>query len=668
MAKYEAVFPVPVSFALVRDYDERLSLRLKTMRYIDPDRYAALKATGKLPSPKGVALAIIRLLQRDDFRTADLVQLVQSDPAIAGRILFFSNAAAFGRSRPIVSLQRAIVALGSFRVRDLVIGLSIMHNHKKGQCSAFDYDDFWGHSLATGIACQELAQFAQITSEEIFTIGLLARVGELALATLFPDEYASILLTTREGRHKLTTLEQQRFSMDHHELAASMLNEWGLPEVLVQAAFYHEDPDSAGFADGSRVQTLTLSLSFASALARLCMVDEESRWSLLPSLLARAARLGVGGDALNELVDRTIERWRDWGSKLQIRTKDLPPFAEILAASPPIRRMGASSDTDNRRNQTPSMSVQLIGIQTNDTALLTQQIEALGHQAILIEDSPEAMTQVLRRPAQVIIADLDTHGLRSTDFCRNLRQTPSGKESYILLLTTPENEHRVLEAVDAGADDVLIKPVNAHTLRVHLNSAARMLALKEEIHRERLGVMRSTDEFAVAQKRLLQDALTDTLTQLPNRRNGLDFLASEWLFAQNSGAPLACIILDIDHFKRINDTFSHAAGDAVLRQLAELLRTISRSEDVVFRYGGEEFVAVLTNANQRVALQIGERLRATTEKTEFNWENQRIPVTISVGVAMANGSEADSLDLIKAADAALYAAKEGGRNRVVAAA
>ena len=652
---------------LMQDYDECLERELNPMRFVDPDRYAALKATGKLPSPKGVALSIIRLLQRDDFRTADLVQLVQSDPAIAGRILFFSNAAAFGRSRPIVSLQRAIVALGSFRVRDLVIGFSIMHNHKKGLCTAFDYEDFWGHSLATGIACQELAQFAQITSEEIFTIGLLARVGELALATIFPDEYSGLLLTAREGRYTTTVLEQQRFSMDHHELAASMLSEWGLPEVLVQAAFYHEDPDSGGFADGSRVQTLTLSLSFASALARLCMVDEEARWSLLPSLLARAARLGVGGDALNELVDRTIERWREWGSKLQIRTKDLPPFAEILAASPPIRRMGGTTDTDNRRTQTPCLNVQLIGIQPDEYQPLVQQIEAFGHQVMKVDDSPDGMTQALRRPAQVIIADLEMHGLKATDFCRSLRQTPSGKESYILLLTKPENENRVLEAVDAGADDVLIKPVNAQTLRVHLNSAARMLVLKEEIHRERLGIMRSTDEFAVAQKRLLQDALTDTLTQLPNRRNGLDFLASEWLFSQTSGAPLSCLILDIDHFKRINDNHSHAAGDAVLRQLAELLRTISRSEDVVFRYGGEEFVAVLTNANQRVALQIGERLRTMTEKAEFRWEEQHIPVTISVGVAMANGTETDSLDLIKAADTALYQAKEGGRNRVVAA-
>ncbi len=637
------------------------------MRFVAPDRFEALKATGKLPSPKGVALSIIRLLQRDDFRISDLVQLVQSDPAIAGRILYFANAAAFGRSRPIVSLQRAIVALGSFRVRDLVIGLSVMHSHRSGLCVEFDYEKFWGHSLATGIACQELAHFAQIASEELFTIGLLARVGELALASTFPEEYSGLLITAREKRLELAPLEQERFCMDHNELAASLLAEWGLPEVLIQAAFHHENPDAAGFADGSRAQTITHSLSFASALANLCMVDEEARWSLLPSLLARAARLGIGGDALNELVDGMVERWREWGAKLQVRTQDIPPFAEILAATPPMRRMGSIPDTENRRAQTPCMHVQLIGIPLAELATLMQQIEKLGHQPVLVDDTAEGVTQVLRRPAQIIIADMSMPGLKATDFCRSLRQTTNGKESYILLLATPENESRTLEAVDAGADDVLIKPLNEQTLRVHLNTAARMLILREEIHRERLGIMRSTDEFAVAQKRLLQDALTDTLTQLPNRRNGLDFLASEWVFSQSSGSPLACLMLDIDHFKRINDGYGHAAGDAVLRQLGEILRRASRAEDMVFRYGGEEFSAILTNAPLRIALQIGERIRMLVEKATFEWEEQTIPVTLSVGVAVASSNDSDSLALIQAADSALYRAKENGRNCVVAA-
>ena len=638
------------------------------MRLVDPDRYAALKATGKLPSPKGVALSIIRLLQRDDFRIGDLVRLVQSDPAIAGRILYFANAAAFGRSRPIVSLQRAIVALGSFRVRDLVIGLSVMHSHRSGSCSEFDYEGFWGHSLATGIACQELAHFAQIASEELFTIGLLSRVGELALATLYPDEYAGILIKCRNEGCEAAALEQQRFAMDHRELGATLLNEWGLPDVLIQAAFHHENPDEAGFSDGSRAQTLTHSLSFASALAHLCMVDEESRWGLLPSLLARAARLGIGGEVLNELVDRMVERWREWGAKLQVRTQDVPPFAEILAATPPMRRMGNSSgDTENRRARGPCLNVQLLGIPLAELQPLMQMIEKLGHQPILVDDTKEALNHVLRRPAQVIIADIRMPVQDAIEFCRHLRTTPAGKESHVLLLATPEFEHRTLEAIDAGADDVLVKPVNEQTLRVHLTTTARMAMLREEMHRERIGIMRSTDELAVAQKRLLQDALTDTLTQLPNRRNGLDFLASEWVFAQSSGAPLACLMLDIDHFKRINDEYGHAAGDAVLRQLAAILKNASRAEDMVFRYGGEEFSAILTNANLKIALQIGERMRSLVEKADFVWEKHHIPVTMSIGAAVSTGTESDSQELIQAADAALYEAKERGRNRVVAA-
>ena len=636
------------------------------MRFVAPDRFAELKATGKLPSPKGVALSIIRLLQREDYRIPDLVQLVQSDPAIAGRILYFANAAAFGRSRPIISLQRAIVALGSFRVRDLVIGLSVMHNHRSGQCQEFDYEKFWGHSLATGIACQELARFAQIPSEEIFTIGLLSRIGELALATLFPDEYAGALIKAREKNTPIEEIEQHRFAMDHHELAASLLCEWGLPEVLIQAAFHFENPDAAEFAEGSRAHTLTYSLSFASALAQICMVDEESRWSLLPPLLSRAARLGISGETLNDLVDRVVVGWREWGAKLQVRTQDIPPFAEILAATPPVRRMGTVATGEDRRSRHPCLNIELIGIPLDELKPMMQLIENLGHQPVLTEETPKALARLLKKPAQIIIADMSMPSLDPADFCRRLRQSDTGEDCYALFLAAPDQEHRALEVIDAGADDVLIKPVNEQALRVHLTTAVRMLVLREQIHRERQGMMRSTDEFATVQKKLLQDALTDPLTQLPNRRNGMDFLASELLFSQSSGSPLACLMLDIDHFKQINDTFGHAAGDAVLKQLAEILRRTSRAEDRVFRYGGEEFVAILTNAPLKIAVQIAERLRAQVEEARFVWEGQTIPVTLSIGVAGASGKERDGQGLIQAADAALYLAKKNGRNRVVA--
>jgi diguanylate cyclase (GGDEF)-like protein len=126
--------------------------------------------------------------------------------------------------------------------------------------------------------------------------------------------------------------------------------------------------------------------------------------------------------------------------------------------------------------------------------------------------------------------------------------------------------------------------------------------------------------------------------------------------------------MDIDHFKRINDSYGHAAGDAVLRQLADLLKRASRVEDLVFRYGGEEFAAVLPNASARAAVQIADRIRALVERYTFLWDRQSVPVTLSIGVANLSGAEKDSQALIEAADAALYQAKRSGRNRVVVAA
>lgn len=632
------------------------------IRFVDPVRYKSLKATGKLPSPQGVAVAIIKLMQRDDFHVQELVRLVQSDPAIAGRLLKIANAATFGRTRPIISLQRAIVALGAFRVRDMVVGLSIMSNNTCGLCAAFDYEAFWGHSLVTAIACQELARFAQMSAEEIFTIGLLARIGELALASLLPDDYAILLLKTRQTEQDIRELERQAFDMDHLQIGATMLAEWGLPELLIQAAYHHEDPDLAGFPDGSRLQTLTQSLHLASALGQVCMADEETRWRLLPSLLTRAARLGIGGEGLSEVADRIVHRWRDWGAILHVHTRDLPPFAEILAAGPPNQRTGASG-TDSPA-LAPSRAVQLLGIPAAELDLLTEQIENMGFHAQLLGNDAVALQQVLRQPASIVIADMRMAGLNPATFCRLLRKTAAGKDCYALLLAPPASESTIAEAIEAGADDVLIKPLSTHTLRIRLNTAARMLLLREEIQRERRGIVRSTDEFAVAHRRLLQEALTDTLTQLPNRRHGLDFLAAEWVFAQSNALPIACLMLDIDHFKQINDTYGHAAGDAVLRELADLLKNATRSEDLLFRYGGEEFAAVLPNATPRAARQIAERFRAMVERHVFRWEERIIPVRLSIGVASPSSNETSSHALLQAADAALYQAKVGGRNRV----
>ena len=359
-----------------------------------------------------------------------------------------------------------------------------------------------------------------------------------------------------------------------------------------------------------------------------------------------------------------VAHWRDWGAKLQLTTHDIPPFSEILAATPPIGRVGSPPTKEERRVRRHGLNVQLINIPTSELKPLMDLVETAGHLPVLIGEGHQVLNAVFKHPAPVMIVDVSAPGADAVGFCYRLRQTAEGMDCYALFLISPEQEDRSLEIVDAGADDVLLKPINEQALRVHLTTAARMRLLRKQIHRERQGVMRSTDEFASFQKKLLQDALTDSLTQLPNRRNGMDYLMSELLSSQSSGASLACLMMDIDHFKEINDTFGHAAGDAVLRQLAAILRSAARTEDLVFRYGGEEFTAILANATPKIAAQVAERIRLQVENAEFVWHGQRISVTLSIGVALAENKTQNEQTLIQEADKALYQAKKSGRNRV----
>ena len=156
----------------------------------DPSKFEDLKASGRLPSPKGVAAAILRLSQRDDVTNADLTRLVKTDPAFAGRLIKAANSVNQAGHRPLVAVGDAIMLLGVPAVRQLALGFSLVTTYRSGACKAFDYDAFWSRSLLTAIAMQILTMRTRAAApEETFTSGLLSRVGCLALATLYPADY-----------------------------------------------------------------------------------------------------------------------------------------------------------------------------------------------------------------------------------------------------------------------------------------------------------------------------------------------------------------------------------------------------------------------------------------------------------------------------------------------
>jgi len=225
--------------------------------------------------------------------------------------------------------------------------------------------------------------------------------------------------------------------------------------------------------------------------------------------------------------------------------------------------------------------------------------------------------------------------------------------------TALDSTERMVAGFDAGADDYVTKPINFAELEARVKSLLRIKALQEALaERER--------ELSEMNDKLLHISLTDGLTGIDNRRSLEKGLHEMFEHSFRLHEPISCVMCDIDHFKKVNDTYGHAAGDEVLKQFAAILKEEAREIDRVGRYGGEEFLLLLPGTVLDASVTFAERLRQRVDAHTFSYEGGTLKRTVSFGVASwphpkIKGREA----LLKAADDALYVAKETGRNRVV---
>jgi diguanylate cyclase (GGDEF)-like protein len=250
------------------------------------------------------------------------------------------------------------------------------------------------------------------------------------------------------------------------------------------------------------------------------------------------------------------------------------------------------------------------------------------------------------------------------EVCRALRKIDAGRKTYVLILTAREDEQQVVDAFAAGADDYVTKPFNARILLARVQAGQRMIELQRQVEADKTLRMTQVAEMGLLTRKLRAAALTDVLTELPNRRYAITRLEQEWSESVRMNRPLSVVMVDIDHFKRINDTHGHDVGDVVLKQTAAILRARTRRGDVVCRLGGEEFLVINVNSTLDQAYLCAERLRSSVATNSIQCEGFEGSVTVSLGCAQRTPSIKDIDDLLKAADEAVYAAKAGGRNTI----
>ena len=283
--------------------------------------------------------------------------------------------------------------------------------------------------------------------------------------------------------------------------------------------------------------------------------------------------------------------------------------------------------------------------------LLQVSLGNSGYRVAMAADGAAALRMLDERDCpRLAVLDWMMPEVDGVEVCRRIRQGAREPYIYIILLTAKGQKAEIIEGLEAGADDYITKPFDLQELKARLRSGKRILELQEHL--------------VTAREQLRIQATHDSLTGLFNRMAILEALDREITRSNRENKPVAVIMADLDHFKDINDTHGHQAGDAVLQETARRILASLRAYDSVGRYGGEEFLVVIPGSGLDAAAELAERLRQGVSAQAVCVDGAMISTTLSLGLAVSTGEINRPEQLLQQADEALYAAKGAGRNRV----
>ncbi len=372
--------------------------------------------------------------------------------------------------------------------------------------------------------------------------------------------------------------------------------------------------------------------------------------------------------ALNEQSDRVTGLEAGADDFLTKPVRDMALFArlrsllrvkmlldELRLREETSRQMNTLRDVEKRDDLLNGQRILFVGDQADEGELIASIFDENSH-ADMSADPGEALDKALVEDYDMVFVSLALSAGDPLRLCSHLRSNVATRHVPILVLVEESEPDQITKALELGVNDYIMQPINF--------SEARARALTQSSYR------RYHDELRGALEKSVDMAFTDGLTGLYNRRYVTRHLAS---LAQSKGGEehdTALIMVDIDHFKNVNDTYGHDVGDEVLKEIAKRLQLIVRGQDLASRLGGEEFLIVVTNATVENAESVAERIRSdiASEPITASTPDGNVEVTVSVGVAMRQSVSETPDKQLKRADEALYEAKRSGRDRVVMAA
>jgi diguanylate cyclase (GGDEF)-like protein len=483
----------------------------------------SILAADDLPSPPGVALRLLDLYSKPDFKIHDMANVIRTDPALTGKIIQYCNSPILGLDTKTSSIDRAVVAIGTRAVKILALSFSLVHSKPETDDLGYDYKGFWNRSLANAVMARSICQNQGQDGNSEFLLGLMMNIGEVALGHTFSDQFSELKRQAAESNDLLDRLEVNEWGANHFCIGAEILEHWNFPKDVVQGvASYGQYVDSiCDNADAEPPSDAVKNFAMADRAVSLLFAEE------------------LAGDAVRDTKD-LARQWWGWTEQ---------KFATAF-----------------------------------DEAAETWQ-----------------------------------------EFAQILKFDASKSQSLEQL------ERRAMKGISQ---------------------------LSMGIHNENLAINQENERLRVT-------AMFDALTGLKNRRAFDQEALAEWERSIRLQGPFMVMMVDIDHFKKVNDVHGHAIGDRALIAVGKALKNSARKYDTTYRFGGEEFVVVVPGCEIEHVAQTAERYREAVERLWIPLDKDELQVTVSIGVSVLDLDNVTSVKaMLEEADSLLYLAKKRGRNRV----
>lgn len=627
-----------------------------------------------------VAIKLLRLTSDENAKVGDLSHIIETEPTLAAKVLRNVNSAAFALSHKITSIKRAVSILGFSSVRQLALNQLFFNkliNHREKR--EFDQLFYWQHCLFVATLSRIIATALNHKDPDlIYTAGLMHDIGKIVFETHGKVSYSDFILACKDDEQSTVKGEHDFFGLNHAEMGFVFCQQWGIPEQVSAIVYCHHDFPDSDSSFSKYINDISI-VNFANYIAWMQGIGSTTVYNP-PELHPDVSKnLNLEKLDLESILSRVDEEMQNTREFYGIQFPNLNKLRTTLIETALLVSY-QNKRSDNVENLSDKVSIN--SITTPHKSLIADEIIPWTLDVIKqdfdfnrvvmlnINSKSRSLEAAYACPETEDKSVLQAFNIKIDMLPKPILNSLRIRESIIIEDSEPLN-HEILERFQV--DVFLMAPILSHNRLVgllyidnyinkepiELNVLSQLSPIVHE-----LGVaLANAKRFELEKKRAEVDALTGLL----NKRMVIDYLTATFQLDQQQLNRVAVGFIDIDHFKKFNDTCGHQAGDDVLKIVAQIMRTLTRPSDFIGRYGGEEFVFVLHDTDKKGAFCYAERIRKEIERKGkiLSQRFQQHELTISIGVSLYNKKYADHGAIIEAADMAMYTAKKKGRNCVV---